>query len=104
MALIPQTKRLKIVGALSYIDKQINLTIRRIAQEDEADNLLVDFDQAKIDVRKTRLDTEAKSEAGKAVQMFRWLLDDLSVTIPAAFTDAEVDTIDPLIRQTDDGT
>jgi len=35
--------------------------------------------------------------------MFRWLLDNLSVAIPAAFTDAEVDAINAEIRQVDDG-
>ena len=103
MALIPQTKLKKIIASLKYINDQNSQTIERIAQADESDDLLIDFTQAKIDVRKTRLTTEANVEAAKAVQMFRWLLGDLGVAIPAAFTDAEVDAIDPEIRQTDDG-
>ena len=48
-------------------------------------------------------DTSAKAHVMNAIKMQRWLLDNLGVTVPAAYSDAEVDAIDSAIRQKDDG-
>ncbi len=103
MALIPQKTVTKVINALAYIDEQNRQANVSFGQSEIADDLLTDFTQANIDARKTRLNTEGANEAKKSVQMFRWLLGSIGATVPVAFTDAEVDAINPEIRQTDDG-
>jgi len=103
MAIIPQKTVKKVILALQYINDQNAKANISFGQAEIADELLIDFTQAKIDDRKTRLKSEGANETKKSVQMFRWLLTDLGVAIPAAFTDAEVDAINSEIRQTDDG-
>lgn len=44
------------------------------------------------------LDSSAKQNASNIVKMMRWMISDLGVGTPDAFTDAEVDAINEEIR------
>ena len=60
------------------------------------------FDARKVDDYQTQLNTEGAREISKACQMLLWYIGDLGIPVPTAYTDAEVDAIDPDIRTHED--
>lgn len=48
-------------------------------------------------------DASAKGHVSDGIRALRWLFDNLGVTVPAAYSDAEIDEKDSEIRQKDDG-
>ena len=96
MALVDQDKDEKIIRALAYVNSEFNKAENDLQEEQNPDGR---FDATWVANR----DASAKGHVMNAVKMQRWLLDNLSVTVPAAYSDAEVDLIDQFIRQKDDG-
>lgn len=89
--MVEQTKKRKIELVNSYIKgklQQVNLKLHREADLEDV------FD----DIYKAGLDVSAKQDEGDIIKMLRWLANDLGFTIPAAFTDAQVDEINPEVR------
>jgi len=97
MARIPQDKVGTIARATRYVTDKFRDMNEKFAEENEAD---ARFKTTYL----SGLDADGKTDGADAVKMLRWLLGNLSVTIPAAYTDAEVDAINPDIRTKDDGT
>lgn len=96
MALVPQIKRTKVRLVLNEIENRIRFATDALEEEQDFDNKL---DAAYIASR----DPEAKAKMAEIVKLIRWLIDDLSLPTPTAYTDAEIDDINDKIRQYDDG-
>ena len=92
MARVDNSKRQLVLNALAVIENDIHSANRKLLEEQDPDN--------KLDATyKANLDTSAKDDVKHAVQVFRWLIEDhFSLTAPAAFTDTDIDNIDPEIR------
>lgn len=96
MVLVPQDKRTKVRLLINEIENRIRFAVDALEEEQDFDNKL---DAAYIAGR----DPEAKAKLGEVVKLIRWLIDDLSLPTPVAYTDAEIDAINDKIRQYDDG-
>lgn len=96
MALVPQDKKLKIELVNNYIQSKLQGVNRKLDREEDREDI---FD----DTYKGTLDASVKQDEGDVIQMLRWLADNLGFTVPAAYSDAEVDAINPKIRQKEDG-
>lgn len=96
MALVDQDKKAKIELVNGYIQGKIQDVNLKLHREEDSEDI---FD----DTFKATLDTSAKQDEADIIKMLRWLADNLGFTAPAAFTDGEVDTINPRIRQKEDG-
>jgi len=84
MAIVPQRKKKKIEMVNNYAKgkgQKVNLLLSR-----EAD-LSGIFDSA----YQSGLDAEVKAEMAKIIKGYRWLINNLNVNTPAAFTDAEAE-------------
>ena len=107
MTLIPNSTRVIVHEAQRYIEDQIQISNNKITQSETTINKLTQegiFSTADINSYKSKLITDAKEATKNAISMYRWLLKKLNIApVPPAFTDAQVDEIDPEIRQVDDG-
>ena len=99
MAIVPQPKRTKIRNLFAYVSDEINAANRDL--RDEADP---DTKGRLDDTYVAGRDAAAKTHLSNAIKAVRWLADDLSVTVPTAYTDAEIDALEGReIREFDDG-
>ena len=89
--MVDQTKKAKIELVNNYIQERAQLV--SLLLEREADSTGA-FDLT----YQSGLDAAIKAEEAKLFKMGRWLLNDLGISAPVAFTDAEVDAINPRIR------
>lgn len=65
----------------------------------------INFDNAKVNTLKGEIKTRGKDNFEEALQWTLWVVDKVQgLTVPTAFTDAEVDAKDPDIRTFDDET
>jgi len=98
MARLPRIKIETVSRALRYVTDKLNDANEKLAEELDP--------QSKLDATyKGNLDGGANADARDAIKMIRWLVEDnLGLTPPAAYTEAEVDAIDAEIRTFDDGT
>jgi len=90
--MVAQTKRNKVLNSLAYLEDNIH---------EANDSLRIEEENAPeyTTTYKSGLDASAKNNLKVIVKMLRWLASDLGITtLPAAFTDAQVDAIDPTIR------
>ena len=91
--------------SLDYIAQKID---KAIVNLDEAEHLVrkltltAAFDTANITTFKNERIEKAKEANKDALKMYRWLIGKLSITIPTAYTDAQVDAIDTEIRTHDE--
>ena len=94
--MVEQTKRVKTVKALAYVENRIHSINNKF--KDELDT------SGRLDsTYKSGLNTSAKDDGKDLVKMLRWLLKELGITtLPAAFTNAQVDVIDPTIRSVEE--
>ena len=90
--MVEQTKRVKTIKALAYVENKIHSINNKF--KDELDI------SGRIDTTyQSGLNTSAKDDGKDLVKMLRWLLKELGIaTLPAAYTDTQVDAIDPEIR------
>lgn len=97
MVRVKNNKRILVREALGYIEQEIHGANNDLREELDTDN--------KLDVTyKTGRDASAKTHVKNAIKMFRWLVEvEFSLTVPNAYTNAEVDAIDIDIRTFDDG-
>jgi hypothetical protein len=96
MALVPQDKKVKMSKINAYIKNNAGKIQGLLAEE--ADQ------SGKYDATyQSGLKSEIESIQADTIKMLRWLAVNESYTVPPAFSDAEVDAIDPFIRQKDDG-
>ena len=86
-----QTKRKKIELVNQYMKGKLQLVNWKLNREADTSGHFDSTYQA-------TLDSSAKADEGDIIKMLRWLAGDLSFTVPAAFTDAEIDAINPEIR------
>ena len=107
MTLIPQPTRIMVHDAQRYIEDQINKSNNALRNSEREVKRLTNegiFSATDINAYKQKLINDAKDATKNAIGMYRWLLSELNISpIPRAFTDADVDAIDPEIRQIDDG-
>ena len=89
--MVAQTKKLKIQFINEYIIKESRIANSLLREEE-------DIDDKYDDIYKASLDGTVKSHEANIVKMLRWLIDDLSLPTPDAFTDAQVDVINEEIR------
>ena len=91
--MVDQPKRVVVLNALGYVQNQITLVNTKLLKETNPDG---EYDATFV----AGLDTSAKTNLVNILKMLRWLKEGyfgISGT-PAAFTDAEVDAINPSIR------
>ena len=101
MARVTNSIKQTVLKANEYSTEQLNLTDSKIRESEELIKKIEDegnFNQTNIIAYKKQLIQEAKKEKKNQNKMERWLLGFLNVTTPTAFTDAEIDAIDPEIR------
>jgi len=97
MVLEPNDKIDLVRGALDYIEIKF-----RAARRDLSDEANPDSEGRLDDVYVAGRDAAAKTNVLEGIQMLRWLIEDhFGLSPPAAYTDAEVDAINPRIRQKD---
>ena len=96
MALVPQDKKKKIELVNAYMKGKLQEVNLKLQRETNPNGI---YDATFV----AGLDTSAKQDEGDIIQMLRWLADNEGFTVPAAFSDAEVDAINPKIRQKEDG-
>jgi len=101
MARVANTLARLAINSLDYINGQISISITSLGDADDLVRKLTDagnFTPANITAFKNDKIQEAKDANTNALKMYRWLIGELSVTIPSAYTNAQVDGIDPDIR------
>ena len=107
MARVENTPRTLTARSLQYIREEIKEAIHNLSQSVEFKRSLEasgsGITQAKIDAIETEFLVAAKNHNANAIKMYRWLFGKISVTVPPAYTDAEVDAIHIDIRTRDDG-
>jgi len=89
--------------AQKYIKEEINFSIKALIDHRRLINQLKELgtlDQVQLDELKADYIQSAKTHGKNAVKMYRWFFGKTGITIPQAFTDVEVDEIDPDIRTT----
>ena len=94
MTRIDNTNREIQRASLDYIEREIRQALHDMKDaDDEVTKLQNDgsFTAANITKFKNNKINSAKAHNQNAVSMYRWLLDEFNISIPAAFTDAEVD-------------
>ena len=84
-----QTKREKVERVLNYVLQKRRSIFEKLASEQNQN-----YKQSYL----SSLDDSAKDDMKDIVSMIRWLINDLGVNTPPAFTNQEVDSIDPTIR------
>ena len=91
MARVARAKIDIIIRASNYIAD--NIAAGNIKLEEERDP------QSKLKTAyKSTLKDGANTDIINSLKMFRWLIKDLQLTSPSAYTDSEVDSIDEDIR------
>ena len=106
MARIANTSRTIARNALAYIENEIHAVNRALSDSEKKHQELTDdgsFSTVNLTTYKTGRMNAAKTHNSNAVAMYRWLLDEFSIAIPAALDDAAVDALDEDIRTHDDG-
>ena len=106
MARVDNDARTIARNALAYIENEIHAVNRALSDSEVKHAELVDegsFDSANLTTYKNNRMVEAKTHNSNAVAMYRWLLDEFSISIPSALDDAAVDALDEEIRTHDDG-
>jgi len=78
-------------NALAYVEDKIH-SANRLFEDSQSNDPRIDATWKSGALQK------AKDELSLAIQMFRWLNDRNSITLPAAFTDAEVTTIGNILE------
>jgi hypothetical protein len=96
MALVPQDKKVKIELILGYLRGKIGDARTKLHEETNPGGK---YDATYV----SGLDASVKSDIGDIIKMLRWLAINESFAVPTEFLDAEVDAINPEIRQTEDG-
>lgn len=88
-----QPKRITVLGALAYMEDRIHDANRKLTIEADTSGQYDATYQA-------GLDASAKTDIVNVIKMLRWLKETYFgiAGTPAAFTDAEVDGINPYIR------
>jgi len=107
MVRVANTTRNLVKQAQRYIQQQINISNIALRDSEQLIQILENagnFTQTNINSFKSDKIQEAKAATTNAVKMFRWMLGELSVTTPTAFTGTQVDAIDENIRTFEDGT
>jgi hypothetical protein len=89
--MVEQTKKLKIEGVNRYLIHEAKMANSLLRREEDAEDV---YD----DTYKATLDAIVKDHEANIVKMLRWLMADLTLPTPDAFTDGEVDAINPDIR------
>ena len=89
--MVEQTKKIKIELINKYIINESKIANSLLRREEDLDDI---YD----DTYKASLDGTVKSHESNMVMMLRWLIADLSLPTPDAFTDAQVDAINEEIR------
>ncbi len=93
--MVEQTKKNKVGLIDTYImanGQDINVALL------EESNLSGKYKNTWVNSRQAVVKTLLENN----IKMYRWLLDDLSISVPDAYTDAEVDIINPEIRTLDE--
>ena len=103
MARISNTPREIARLSLAYIQNKINEVNNNLKDTEELIGRIqteptTAFTTSRINAFKTQLMNQAKTANSEAVSMYRWLLAEFNITIPSAFTDAQVDAINIDIR------
>ena len=96
MALVPQDKKRKIELVNAFVKGNSQKANLYLHQEADPQDI---YD----DTVKAGRQAEVLTLLSNSIKMFRWLADDQSLTVPPAYTDGEVDAINPEIRQKEDG-
>ena len=107
MARVANTLARLAINSLDYINEQINISLINLGDADDLVRKLTNagnFDEDNITAFKNEKISKAKDANKNALKMYRWLIGELSITIPTAYTNTQVDAIDPEIRTFDDGT
>ncbi len=103
MARITNTPREIARLSLAYIQNKINEVNSNLKDTEELIGRIqteptTAFTTSRINAFKTQLMNQAKTANSEAISMYRWLLSEFNITIPAALTDTAVDAIDEDIR------
>lgn len=98
MARVERDRTGAISQVMNYVQQQFNDIQKEILDEQDL--------SGRIDTTyQTGLDASIKTLGRNATKMLIWLIEDhLGLTVPTAYTDAEVDAIDVDIRTFEDGT
>ena len=99
MVLVPQPKRVKVRNLLAFLEDQIHAANADLRDEDDPD-VIGRLDDTYIAGR----DASAKQHLGDIAKALGWLANDLSITFPAAWLDADIDALNRDIREFDDNT
>ncbi len=106
MARVDNDDRTLALASLGYVSRELREAIDKLTLAlqliDQLKNSGVAFDAAKITALKDQFMNDAKTRNLNAVKMYRWMFGKLSINIPAAYTDAQVDAIDERIRTRED--
>ena len=88
-----QPKRITVINALAYIEDKIHSANLKLTKEVDSSG---EYDAT----FQSGLDASAKGDITDIVKMIRWLKETYFniASVPTAFSDAEVDAINPLIR------
>jgi len=99
---VPNSNKTLAHEALMWIDREIRHAMNNLSKSESLINELnssgASFDPANITTLKNELINKAKEHNTNAVKMYRWMFDKLSITIPSAYTNDEVDVLGPDIR------
>ncbi len=101
MARVANTLPVLAKNSLEYIVQQIDQAIGSLSDaEDLVRKLTIagNFSTANITAFKNDKIQAAKDSNTNALKMYRWLITELSLTLQTAYSDAQVDLIDPEIR------
>jgi len=107
MARVPNSARRKAQGFIGYATDKLRISNQCLRDSEQLVKRLTDegvFDAANVTTFKNNKIQEAKDNFMSATKMILWGLGDFNVTVPAAFTDSEVDTENEDIRTHEDDT
>lgn len=98
MARVPRDRTGTLSMVMNYTKQKFDEIQKRILDEQDS--------TGRIDTTyQTGLDAEIKSLGADVIKMLRWLIEtNLSLSPPSAFTNTQVDAINPDIRTYEDGT
>ena len=88
-------------NALAYMENEIHSANKNLKRVDDLDNDIsgADFSPQKITAFKNKLKGDSKKNVENVTKMLRWLFTEFGIsTIPSAYTDSQVDTLDQDIR------
>ncbi len=105
MARVPNTARRKAQGFIGSSADRLRKANQCLRDSEQLVKRLTDegvFTASNVTAFKNKKIAEAKTNFMEATQMILWGLGDFSVTVPSAYTDAEVDAEDEDIRTHED--